>query len=103
MGRAHSESQMPCDEKDGIAEVERAVQVVVVQDNRGGENDPDGDDSCSRDLLLRSGRLSRDRGGQIVVGLRLLWGRGLIGWLDERPLLEIEVGRLSGGHGWGCE
>ena len=29
-GGAYSKSEMPCNEKDGVAEVERAVQVVVV-------------------------------------------------------------------------
>lgn len=47
---AYGEGEMPCDKKDRVTEVERAVQVVVVQDDRGRENDPNGYDSGGRDL-----------------------------------------------------
>jgi len=95
---AYGEGEMPCNKEDGVTEVERAVQVVVVQDDRGRENDPNGDDSGGRDLWLGSGNLGGDWGGQIAVGF-LLAGHGLISWLDERLLFELAVGRLLGGHG----
>lgn len=39
----HSEEEMPSDEEDGVPEVERVVDVVVVDDDPGREYDPDGD------------------------------------------------------------
>ena len=95
---AYGKGEMPCDKKDRVSEVERAVQVVVVQDDRGGENDPNGYDSGGRDLRFLSGNLGGDRGWQIVAGL-LLRGQELISWLDEWLLFEIAVGRLLSGHG----
>ena len=58
--RTYGEGEMPCNEEDRETEVERAVQVVVVQDDRGREDDPNRDDSGGGDLWLRSGRLSGD-------------------------------------------
>jgi hypothetical protein len=46
----YSEGEMPCNKEDRVTEIERAVQVVVVQDDRGREDDPNGYDSCSRDF-----------------------------------------------------
>jgi len=46
----YSKSEMPCDKKDGVTEVERAVQVVVVQYDRGREDNPNGNDGGCRDL-----------------------------------------------------
>lgn len=89
---------MPCNKEDGVTEVERAVQVFVVQNNRGREDNPDGDDSGSRDFWLGSGNLGGDWGRQIVVHV-LLCGQELIGWLDEWFLFKIPVGRLLSGHG----
>jgi len=96
--RAYGKGEMPCDKEDRVPEVERAVQVVVVQDDRGRENDPNGYDGCGRDLWFWSGNLGGDWGWQIAAGL-LLGGQELISWLDERLLFEIAVGRLLGGHG----
>ena len=45
--------------------------MVVVQDDRGRENDPNGDDSGGRDLLLRSRSLGGDWGGQVATGVLL--------------------------------
>ena len=53
----YSKGEMPCDKEDGVSEVECAVQVVVVQDDGGREDDPNGDDSGSRDLGFWSGEL----------------------------------------------
>lgn len=92
---------MPCNKEDGVTEVERAVQVFVVQDNRGGEDNPNGDDSGSRDLWLGSGNLGGDWGGQIAVRV-LLCGQELIGWLDKWFLFKFPVSGLLGGHGWIC-
>ena len=68
---AYGEGEMPCNKEDGVTEVECAVQVVVVQDDRGRENDPNGDDSGGRDLLLRSRSLGGDWGGQVATGVLL--------------------------------
>ena len=95
---AYSEREMPCDKEDRVTEVERAVQVVVVQDDSGRENDPNGYDGGGRDLWFLSGNLGGDWGWQIAAGV-LLRGQVLISWLDERLLFEIAVGRLLGGHG----
>ena len=67
MGRSRSrtdcKSEMPCNEEDRITEIEGAVQVVVVQDDRRGEDDPNGYDSGSRDFCLWSGKLGGDHWG----------------------------------------
>jgi hypothetical protein len=47
---AYSEGEMPCDKEDRVTEVEGAVQVVVVQDDRRREGDPDGDNGGGGDL-----------------------------------------------------
>ena len=60
-GEAYGESKVEGDEEDGEPEVEGVVQVVVVDDDRGGEHDPDRDDG---------------RGGQLVLWLWLRRGRG---------------------------
>lgn len=39
----HSEEEVPSDEEDRVPEVERVVDVVVVDDDPGREYDPDGD------------------------------------------------------------
>lgn len=68
---AYSKGEMPCDKKDGVTEVERAVQVVVVQNDRRREDDPNGDDSGGRDLWFWPGGLGGDRSGQITSGILL--------------------------------
>ena len=65
--RTHSKSEMPCNKEDRITEIERGVQVVIVQDDRGREDDPNGYDSGSRDFWLLSGNLSGDRARQLFV------------------------------------
>jgi hypothetical protein len=92
---------MPCNEEDRITEIERAVQVVVVQDDRRGEDNPNWNDSCSRNLRLWSGNLNGDWGRQRFVCV-LLSGRKLIGRLDEWLLFETMVNGLSYGHGCIC-
>lgn len=52
-GGAYGKSKVESDEEDGELEVSGVVQVVVVDDNRGGEHDPDRDDGRGRQLLLR--------------------------------------------------
>lgn len=47
---AYGEREVPCDEEDGELEVEVVVDVVVVYDDGGGEDDPDGDDGCRGEL-----------------------------------------------------
>ena len=95
---AYGKGEVPCDKEDRVSKVERAVQVVVVQDDRGREDDPNGYDGGGRDLWFWSGNLGGDGGRQIVAGV-LLRGQELISWLCERLLFEIAVGRLLGGHG----
>ena len=51
-GEAYGESKVEGDEEDGEPEVEGVVQVVVVDDDRGGEHDPDRDDGRGRQLVL---------------------------------------------------
>lgn len=51
-GGAYSKSEMPCNQEDGVAEVECAVQVVVVQDDRRRKDNPNGNDGGGRDLWL---------------------------------------------------
>ena len=59
---AYSKSEMPCDKKDRITKIERSVQMVIVQDDGRGEDDPDWYDSGSGDFYLWSGDLSSDWG-----------------------------------------
>lgn len=98
--RAYSESEMPCDKEDRVTEIEGGVQMVVVQDDGRGEDDPNGYDSCSRNFWFRSGNLCGDGGRQLFLCV-LLCGQKLIGWLDERLFCETLVSRLLGGHGCG--
>ena len=70
-GGAYSEGEMPCNKKDGVTEVERAVQMVVVQNDRRREDDPDGNDGSGRDLWFLPGSLCGDRIGQIITGVLL--------------------------------
>ena len=58
----YSKSKMPCNKEDGITEVECAVQVVVVQNNCGGEDNPNGDYSGGRDLWPLSWNLGGNGG-----------------------------------------
>lgn len=51
-GDTHGKPKVESDEEDGIPEVEGVVQVVVVDDDRGGEHDPDRDDGRGRQLVL---------------------------------------------------
>jgi hypothetical protein len=37
---------MPSDEKHGKFEVERVIEIIVVDDDGRGEHDPDGNDKC---------------------------------------------------------
>ena len=64
---------MPGDEEDRILEVESVVDVVVIDNDCRGENDPDrNDDYCSELWFLR---LRRHRDGQRRGNL-LLEGQG---------------------------
>ena len=92
---------MPCNEEDGITEVERAVQVIVVQNDRRREGNPNGYDSGSRDPWLLSASLGGNWGRQFFVCV-FPRRRKLIGLSDERLLFEILVNRLLGGHGCIC-
>ena len=92
---------MPCNKEDGITEIERAVQVVVVQYDCRREDDPNGYDSGSGYFWLLSGSLSGNWGRQIIVCV-LLCRHKVIDWLGEWSLFEILVGRLMGGHGCIC-
>lgn len=96
-GGTYSKSEMPCNKEDGITEVERAVQVVVVQNNCRREDDPNGDYSRGRDLWLLSWNLGGNGGRQVAVGV-LLYRQQLIGWLNELLLFELSVSGLLGGH-----
>lgn len=54
---------MPSHQKDRIAEVEGIVEVVVVDDDRGAETDPHGDDRCCGELGFAGGRGAREGRG----------------------------------------
>jgi hypothetical protein len=92
---------MPCDDEDWVAEVERGVQMIVVQDDRRREDYPNRYDSGSRNLGLLSRSLNGDWRRQLLVSV-LLCGQELIGLLNKRLLFEILVSRLLGGHGCIC-
>jgi hypothetical protein len=51
-----SEDEMPGDEEDGVLEVEGIVKVVVVNDDRGGEDNPDWNDCGRGELVFGSSR-----------------------------------------------
>lgn len=44
-GTTYRKGQVPSDQEDRILELESIVHIVVVDDDRGAENDPDRDDS----------------------------------------------------------
>jgi len=58
----YSKCEMPGDEEDWILEVESVVDVVVVDNDCRGENDPDRDDDYCRKLWFLG--LGRHRDGQ---------------------------------------
>jgi hypothetical protein len=43
---ANSKSQVPSDQKDRKLELESIVEIVVVDDDRGTQDDPYRDDGC---------------------------------------------------------
>ena len=67
----YSKCEMPGDEEDWILEVESVVDVVVVDNDCRGENDPDRDDDYCRKpwfLGLRRDRHGQRRGGVLFGG-----------------------------------
>ena len=61
---------MPGDEEDGILEIESVVDVVVIDNDRRGENDPDRDDDYCCKLWSLGLRRHRDgqRRGSVLFG-----------------------------------
>lgn len=50
--QTYSKAEVESDEKNGKLEVEGVVQVIVVDDDAGGQYDPDGYDHRCRELCL---------------------------------------------------
>jgi hypothetical protein len=70
MGRAYGKAEVVSDEEDGELEVEGVVQVIVIDDNRGREHDPDRDDHGRRQLglgLLGRGGARQGAAGDLVA------------------------------------
>lgn len=55
-GSTYSESEMPCYEENWIFEVESIVEIIVIDDNRRAERNPDRDDRGGRKFGLWFGR-----------------------------------------------
>ena len=72
---AHSRKrQVPGDQKDWVLELPSVIEVVVVDDDRRAQHDPNGDDHGSRELGLgglwrRCGRRRWQRRGSILVSI----------------------------------
>lgn len=60
-GGTNGESEVPGDKKDGIAESNGIVHMIVVEDDGRTEDNPYRDDSCSRDFGAQ--RFGRGGGG----------------------------------------
>ena len=69
---------MPGDEEDRILEVECVVDVVVVDNDSRGENDPDRNDHYCRELWLLGLRRhwDRQRRGSLLLGGQ--WGHNIL-------------------------
>ena len=94
---------MPCDKKDGEAELKIVVQVVVVDDDGGAEDDPDRDNRSSRELGLVGwpggcGRCRR-REEVTVVLLVYLEHLGLLFFGEGHLLVESHGGCEEGAKG----
>lgn len=106
-GDTHGKSKVESDEEDGIPEVEGVVQVVVVDDDRGGEHDPDRDNGRGRQLILwlwlgrgrwrwqRTAAATTDVTRDVYFRFRVeKVGGGLVGVDGTTAILE----ELFGGH-----
>ena len=66
-GTTYRKGQVPSDQEDRILELESIVHIVVVDDDRAGDCDPDRDDDRRRELGFGLWRLSGDGGRQLGV------------------------------------
>ncbi len=66
-GRAYRKAEVESDEEDGVPKVEGVVQVVIVDDDGGGEHDPDRDDGRGGQLIFWLWRGRGGGGGQRTV------------------------------------
>lgn len=78
--RTYSKAKVESDEKNRELEVESVVEIVVVDDDRRGQDNPYGNDHRGRKLWFWGGR--RDGGGQWANGVAL----GLLFWLGIEEL-----------------
>ncbi len=68
----HRKGQMKSDQEDRESELEGVVQVVIVDDDRGAEDDPDGYDGSRGQLVFRRGWSCGGRGESRLGGCSLL-------------------------------